>query len=59
MENQHRGTSYISANTTDKPERMRMSCAFWFCGEEEKKNQCCMARYQVLEEEEEVEEVYC
>lgn len=38
MENQHRGTSYISANTTDKPERMRMSCAFWFCGEEEKKS---------------------
>lgn len=37
LENQHRGTSYISSNKTDKPERMRWSCAFWFCGEREKK----------------------
>lgn len=38
MENRPCGTSHISDNKTDKPERMRWSCAVWFCGEEKKIN---------------------
>ncbi|KAF3859688.1 hypothetical protein F7725_022087, partial [Dissostichus mawsoni] len=36
VENRLCCTSYISGNRTDKPEKMRWSCAFWFCGEERK-----------------------
>lgn len=46
VKNQHCCTSYISGNQTEKTEKMRWSCAFWFCGEQKQKNQCCMARFQ-------------